>query len=667
MAKLKMQCISIAVLNKDKKRLISRLQRAGAIELRHSKGIDGFDKADFSSQRLVFERVIQSTNQAIDILNEYAPAKKGKLDFLNGRREIDEECYEQTVAKTRQSVQNSYDIIALDKQMGECKAEISRLKIAMDRQMSWISLDVPTDFAGTKHTRAFIGSFNKQYLQSEIVELINECGYEGDYSLEIISSKNMQTNIFAICLDADAELFDSALRKAGFSYLSDESKLSPLDAIKSMKERSDALTRECIVLQNIIEDFAADRENIEFAADYYSMKADRYRVYGDLISSKSVTLIEGYIPSIKAQSLKEEIETEYVAAVEITEPTEEDDVPVALKNNAFNRPSESIVTMFSPPSASDVDPTSTMAFFFYLFFGMMLSDAGYGLLMVLGTIFVLKKFNLEQSMRNSMTMFFYCGVSTVFWGLIFGGFFGDLIPKFAETYFGVEVVVPSLINPINDALTLLVLGLALGVVHLFVGMGIKFISLCKSGHVLDAIFDVGFWYVTIVGMIMAVSTMFVDAGIIGTIGVALLGAGILGLVLTQGRSSKGFGKVISGVASIYDITSYASDILSYCRLMALGLATGVFAQVINQLGSMFTGAFGIIAFAAIFIIGNLISFAMNALGAYVHTMRLQYVEYFNKFYEGGGRMFEPFAPDTKYIRFKAQNAVKAAKKAKKSA
>lgn len=647
-----MQCVSIAVLNKDKKRLISQLQKYGVVELKRSTPQSGFETHDVSAQRLVFERMVQTARQALGVINTFAPHKGKMLDFLNGRREITlDEYYEQS-KDAKDTIHVCYDIVALDKQLGECKSEISRLKIAVDQQMSWQSLDVPTGFAGTKTTAAFIGSLNKEYLESEIIEMISAAGFEGDYAMELVSTAHMQTNIFAVCPKKDEKAFDSALRKIGFSYISGaDTKNTPLESAEIMNERRFALEKDCEIIKSLISDFAKKREKIEFFIDYYSMRVERYKVYGELLSSNHVTLINGYIPQPQAQDFTEKIERNFSAAVEIFEPDEDDDTPVLLKNNKFNAPCESTVTMFSPPGKNDVDPTSAMAFFFYLFFGMMLSDAGYGLLITLATAFVLKKFNLERSMRNSMQMFFYCGISTMFWGVLFGGFFGDLIPKIAQVYFNKTITMPALLNPIDDALTLLVLGLGLGIVHILVGMGIAFYNLCRQGHVLDAIFDVGFWIVAIIGMVAAVAGMFSGISMLGTVGIVILCAGLAGLVLTQGRKKKGFGKVVSGISSLYDVTSYASDILSYCRLMALGLATGVFAQVINQLG-MNKGVFGFIGFIVIFVIGNLISFGMNALGAYVHTIRLQYVEFFSKFYEGGGRMFEPFESKTEFIRFK---------------
>ena len=348
-----------------------------------------------------------------------------------------------------------------------------------------------------------------------------------------------------------------------------------------------------------------------------------------------------------------DLEKKYNACIIITDPNEnDDDVPVELSNNAFSKPAEGILRMYSPPSKKDIDPTAPMSVFFYIFFGLMLSDAGYGLLVVLGCVIALLKFNMEEKMKNNIKLFLYCGISTCFWGVLFGGYFGDLIYRVSDHFFGAPIIVkPLWLDPLKEPLTLLIFGIALGVVHVFAGMIINFINLLRHGEILSAVFDVGLWLLTLSGAV--VLAVGLGLGInLTSIAVVMMIAGAVGLVLTQGRDKKGFSKVVSGVASLYDITSYLSDILSYSRIMALGLATGVLAQVVNLLGTMSEGVLGVLMFIVIFLIGTAISLAMNALGAYVHTIRLQYVEFFNKFYEGGGRFFSPFSANTKFIRFK---------------
>lgn len=240
------------------------------------------------------------------------------------------------------------------------------------------------------------------------------------------------------------------------------------------------------------------------------------------------------------------------------------------------------------------------------------------------------------------------------WGIVFGSFFGDAPVAIANTLFGKNWTMPHLIDPITDSITLLIISIGFGLIQILVGLGAKFYVLWRQDKKLDALFDCGFWMLFLTGIaVLAVGMVAVP--VLGTVGGVMMIASAVGLVLTQGRDKKGVMKIISGVASLYDVTGYISDLMSYSRLLALGLTTGVMAQVFNTLGLMFGGSWwGIIPMTLVFIIGHLINIGLNALGSYVHTIRLQYVELFSKFYEGGGQKFEPFAFNSKYIRLQEE-------------
>jgi V/A-type H+-transporting ATPase subunit I len=290
---------------------------------------------------------------------------------------------------------------------------------------------------------------------------------------------------------------------------------------------------------------------------------------------------------------------------------------------------------------------------------MMFSDAGYGVLMVVATTLMIKFFKPDKKMRNNLKLFQYCGVSTTLWGLVFGSIFGDAPAAMYNLFTGSKLTMAQLLpwptlDPQKDALMLMVISIAFGLVHILVGMGCKFYVCLRQKRYAEAFFDTGLW------MLMLVGFAVLGVGMATSHTVLMIGAGIaiacaVGLVLTQGRSKKGFGKVIGGLASLYDVTGYISDLLSYSRLLALGLTTGVMAQVFNMLASMFgTSWLGIIFMVLILLIGHAINIGLNALGSYVHTMRLQYVEMFSKFYEGGGTEFEPFSLKSKYIKIKEE-------------
>ena len=252
-------------------------------------------------------------------------------------------------------------------------------------------------------------------------------------------------------------------------------------------------------------------------------------------------------------------------------------------------------------------------------------------------------------------LFFYCGISTAVWGALFGGWFGDFIQVFVRTILGKEVVINAIwFNPLDDPMKLLIFSLALGIIHLFIGMGIKAYMQIKEGNWIDAICDEGFWYFTIIGLIGWLGGGSISQTL-PTVGMWLAIIGMAGLLLTGGRHNKGFGKITGGLSNIYNITSYMSDILSYARLLALGLATGVIAQVVNTMGSLFGGGVvGLIILLVMFVFGHALNLAINALGAFIHASRLQYVEFFGKFYEDGGEPFNPFRKKTKYIKIEQE-------------
>ena len=289
------------------------------------------------------------------------------------------------------------------------------------------------------------------------------------------------------------------------------------------------------------------------------------------------------------------------------------------------------------------------------------------LIIALATGICLLKFKgMEKGMKKTLTMFFFCGVSTAIWGVIFGSFFGDTVNVVASTFFNrPDVTVKALwFEPINEPMRMMAFCFLVGLIHLFTGLGAKLYELLKAGKVLDAIYDVVFWYMLVGGAViyllsmpmitnMLAITWLMPANVAKIASyVAIVGA--IGIILTGGRDSKNWGiRIAKGLYSFYGITSYLSDVLSYSRLLALGLATSVIASVFNKMGSMGgSGIVGVIMFILVFLVGQTLNLLINLLGAYVHTNRLQFVEFFGKFYEGGGRAFEPFTENTKYFKIK---------------
>ena len=395
--------------------------------------------------------------------------------------------------------------------------------------------------------------------------------------------------------------------------------------------------------------------------DYLTMRKDKYDALNSLGFTESTFVLTGFIPEKYCDSLRKEIEEKHVAYIEFTDPSEDEEVPVLLENGRFSAPLEGITKMYAMPSKDDVDPTPVMAFFYYLLFGMMLSDAGYGILMVIGTMIALKKFKLEDSMRKTLIMFRNCGISTVIWGALFGSWFGDIVQVVGKQFFDKDVGSIALwFQPLDDPIKLLLFSFGIGILHLFLGVAVAFYMSWRDGRKLDAIFDAVPIYLIILGVAPLGAGILTEVpSTLKTVGGYMLIAGVVLLVLTAGRSSKNiFGKLFGGLYALYNTaTGWLSDILSYSRLLALGLATGSIASVINLIGTMPENKIiKLVLLVVVFVIGHTANLAINLLGAYVHTDRLQFVELFSKFYTGGGREFEPLTVNTKYLKFKEENS-----------
>ena len=427
-----------------------------------------------------------------------------------------------------------------------------------------------------------------------------------------------------------------------------------MQEIKKLEERSEEA-------KDSIEKLAENRKQLQFVIDYLQMRKEKYDALSGLGFTDSTFVLTGYIPEKYTESLKKEIEARYTASITFTDPDEDEDVPVLLENSRFSAPVEGITKMYALPAKGDVDPTPVMSFFYYLFFGMMLSDAGYGLLMVIGTTIALKKFKLESSMKKTLTMFRNCGISTVFWGALFGSWFGDIVQVVSREFFGKEIGSIALwFEPLTDPVKLLLVSFGLGILHLFLGVAVAFKMTWDTGKKLDAVFDALPIYLIVLGVAPIGAGMFISVpSALTKTGTYMLIAGVIMLVLTAGRTSKSvFGKFFGGLYALYNTaTGYLGDILSYSRLLALGLATGSIASVINLIGTMPENKIvKLILLIIVFVVGHIANLAINLLGAYVHTDRLQFVELFSKFYTGGGREFAPLTVNTKYIKFKEENS-----------
>ena len=666
MAVMPMQRIGIYALKSRRKPILELIQRRGVVEIHAEKAEDVvFRQTDTAPAKARFENNTSTLQAALEALDKLEPEKKSLLAPLEGRTPIPLSRYEETAGAAGKTLRAASRVNALWKKCADDRAEILRLEAQIRMLEPWSRLDISMRTTGTASTAAFIGSFPAEYTEEALKAEIARGAPEIDgVAVEVLSAGTQQTCAFLLCHASNGAKLEAFLRSIGFTYPADRSKKPPQARMQDLNARIEKLRAEIDGAEAEIRTYAALRGAMQYTIDYFSMRIEKYDVLGRLWQSPHVFIITGYIPAESAPALEKELTEKFEAYVELETPAEDEDVPVKLKNNAFAAPVEGVLESYSMPGRKEIDPSTLMAVFYYFLFGMMLSDAGYGLIMVIGCGIALAKFkNMEESLRKFLKMFLYCGISTVFWGAMFGSFFGDAVTVIGKTFFNVDIAIPALwFTPLNEPMRLLLFSFLIGVIHLFAGLGAQFYQLARQGLWKDAIFDVVFWYMLVGGGILYLLSMqmfadmvslgFTLPAAVGTAGAIAAGIGAVGIVLTAGReSSSPFKRLLKGLYGLYGVSSYLSDILSYSRLLALGLATGVIASVFNQMGAMLGNSpAGVAVFVFAFLVGHTLNLGINVLGAYVHTNRLQFVEFFGKFFEGGSRKFNPFSAKTKYFK-----------------
>ena len=669
MAVLKMQRISICALKKDRKAILEKLQSMGVLEVNHVIDEDeDFKKMDTAGQRMGFEKAAASVDQALAILEKYIPEDKSVFAALEGKRLVEPEEERRVQEERRELLKTAKTIHDLDREYAEQVVNITKLRNSIESLKPWLALDVPLKPADTKRVGMFLGTMPGGTTAESVYGILAEKASEAEADVHLISSEQSMVYLAVLCLKEDMPSVEDALRSAGFARPSQTWDTVPAVQKEKLEQQIADCQDKISEIKKDIEGLSKQREKLKIAADYYRVRADKYAVLGDLPQSERTFVISGYIPKCEAPHVADYLAARYDCMVDVEELKEDEEAPVILKNNPFSMNMEGIVESYGLPHKGELDPTTIMSFFYIFFFGMMLSDAAYGAIVsIVCGILVWKFPRMSDSMKKSLKLFFYCGLSTLVWGILFGGYFGNIVDIVSEKFFGTAVTVPALwFIPLNDPMKLLVFSLLFGVIHLFVGLGIKGYLCLRDGKAMDFFCDVVLWFLLLVGLIFMLlpsdifasiaQTNIVFPGWLNTAAKVLAVIGASGIVLMSGRENKNPAlRIALGAYDFYNITGWLSDALSYSRLLALGLATGVIASVINQMGSMLpNNVVGVIFFIVIFIVGHALNLAINLLGAYVHTNRLQFVEFFGKFYEGGGRPFAPFKENTKYADVKEE-------------
>ncbi len=651
MAIVKMKKVRLLVLRSRRDELMKELVRFGNMEIIEPETLlsdSGFAER-FVRERseLVKLRTEEaSITRALEILGQYVPEKTPL--FAPRPQAGADDVMDEAALET--DILLSERIAALEERVRECEAEIAQKRALSDSLKPWEPLDYPLDATGTKTVAALFGTLRAE---SDPNELQAAAAAVSDaVQLFRVSSDADQHRFLVLCMKNERAEMLAALHEAGFESAS----FAPLkgtarDNISALRRETSRLEAKRREYQKEIEASAPSRPELKLGADRIAVAIARCEAVEKLSGTGSVVAMEGWCPAEKAAALESVLER-YDCAWELNDPTEDEypAVPVRLKNNVFARAMNMVTEMYSLPAYGTTDPNPLMAPFFILFYGMMMADMGYGLLMIAGAAFVLLKMRPRESLRNFGDLLLYCGISTVIFGALTGGFFGDFLPRIAaiinpDTTF---TALPALFTPLDDTMAILVGALCLGVLQTVTGMAVSVVNKFRAGSWAEAVFDEITWWVILAG----IALMVLGVGNVNGLPVVLL-AGCAMLVVGQFVLKKSvMGGLLGVLVAIYNgATGFFSDILSYSRLMALMLSGSIIATVFNTLAAIpgSTVATKLFFFVLISALGNALNFALNILGCYVHDLRLQCLEFFGRFYTDGGRAFAPLHLNTKYV------------------
>lgn len=615
-----MKKVSIVCMKEDRERVLTALQHSALMMITASDtGVPGGDKESSERQRRVEQLLVE--------LNKFGK-KKGMFDQPT---EVDRKDFDKVSDDT---VALCEKIEKLTERRNAVTSEIASLNATIDSLRDWEDLDVTAeDLSPTESTETIIGrvpakSFVEFFLKMDEIGVAHEAVSENEKTVQVllVYHKDMEHDVRSVLIDCGFEEFRLPMESGTVK----ECIKSSNERLVPLIEESDAITIE---LSEIAKESKAD---VETLFEQYRSGADRAEVRLD--ETVETVFIEGWVRADSTEKLESVLKKAVDAyGIESRDPQEGEEVPTSLTNGKYVSQFEGITEMFNPPRYDEFDPNAVMAPWYWVIFGMMMGDAGYGLMMAV-LIFAAKKLMRPKGgMEKLMNVLLYSSITTIIFGVLFGSYFG-------------EELLPPLIGftAMGDPIKMLLFTLIIGVLHIFTGMITKVVLNIKSGHPLDAIFDQVSWMMIIAGLGM----VFLPP--LSKVGIALAVIGAVIVLFTAGREKKGIiGKITGGLGGLYGITSYLSDILSYSRILALGLATGVVGMVMNLLAGMVqNGVIGFILSLVIYVVGHIFNLVLGLLSAYVHSCRLQYIEFYGKFYEGGGTVFKPFGIKTNYINIK---------------
>ena len=632
-----MKHLRLLGMESEREALLKAMQDMECVEI---SSIDGSEEALKSGFAKPDDKALMSAQEAsrayrtaLASLDRFAPEKKG---MFRKRQGVSRAAF--FSAESEENARTAAEMINKDtRRLGEIESERTKNEALRATLAPWLTVDAPLGGANGALSM-FFGTVGLNVTDDALKALADSL--DGLLTWQQASSDRSLRYLLVMCHGSVKERALSALRDLGFSTVSFRGMTGTAkENDKTLTENLVALEKERQEIEQRIAGLGGKRETLLEASDRAAIALRREEAKSRLVGTDKVFLLEGWLPADRCAEIEKTLKP-FTCAIETREPTEDEypQVPVQLKNNKLTRPLNMVTEMYSLPAYGTLDPNPLMAPFFILFYGIMMADMGYGLLMMIASVIISKKYRPKGTSGELFSLLGLCGISTFIMGALTGGFFGDFLTQLVAIVSpGTVFALPKLFDPLDDLTMILIGSMALGMVQIVTGMAISLIEKCKRKKFLDAFFEEITWWIVFIGIALLA---------LGK-GVAVLYVGCALVMLGPIVQGKGWGRLTGVFGSLYNhVTGYFGDILSYTRLMALKLAGSEIAQVINMLAAM---PGNVIAFIIISMLGNAMNFGLNLLGCYVHDLRLQCLEFFNKFYVDGGKPFRPMTLDTEYV------------------
>ena len=646
MAIVKMNKFTLLAFESEKEKLLKKIQSSSEVEfinLQDEEKVEGnevfesLSKDDLDAETTLIEENVSKTRSALDFLKEFVAEVGGLKALKAGKESLTLDELEVKVENSNWEVVYS-EVKKMERELATLENEKTKLLGEIEILEPWQSFDAPLgELNSFEKVVTFLGVISSQNLENMKNEIESE--FKESY-IEVISNTDQDSYVFVMTMKERAEEMDEVLKNFGFSAFQTKYKEKASVLVEEFKLKIQEIEAQKSDLKGVLSNYREEKRTLELAYEYYSNILLRKEASENFLKTDRVVVIQGWVPKNDNSSLEGIIQSSvgdmYYLEFEEVKEEEVAEVPVKLHNKGPAAAFDSITEMYSLPRYDEIDPTPLLTPFYLVFFGMMVADLGYGLVLFVGSLLAMKLLNLDEAQEKFAKFFMYLSIATTIAGAVFG------------TAFGFELKSIGLINPSKDTNLLLILSVGFGVIQIFFGLFIKAYMLIRDKQYLYALFDVGSWIMLLIGLPM----IFFD-GPISLVGKVLAIVGSILIILTQGRDEETKGAQIGqGLYALYGITGYVGDLVSYTRLMALGIAGGSIAAALNLIIGMFPGIAVIIVGPLFFIAAHTFNMLLSLLGAYVHTARLQYVEYFSKFYEGGGKAFTPFRTINKFITIK---------------